>query len=282
MKNVAIAIRGLGKRYRIGRIRDRTYPLRDMIAGALATPFRRKTSIPGVPRCVEGGGHTRSSKASFGDAHRDHWVWVLRDVSLDVGNGEILGVIGRNGAGKSTLLKLLARITDPTEGYAEIHGRVGCLLEVGTGFHPELTGRENIYLNGAILGMKRAEIRARFDEIVEFAEIEDFLDTPVKYYSSGMYVRLAFSVSAHLEPDVLIVDEVLAVGDGAFQKKCLMKVENLKAWGSTILFVSHDLEAIRRTCDRVAWLCGGEVRSLGNAREVVDDYERYLNQAHVA
>src|SRR5690606_6266123 len=198
--------------------------------------------------------------------------WALRDVSFDLADGETLGIIGRNGAGKSTLLKILSRITKPTRGTAEIRGRVGSLLEVGTGFHNELTGRENIYLNGAILGMKRDEIRARFDEIVEFSEIEKFLDTPVKYYSSGMYMRLAFSIAAHLEPEVLIVDEVLAVGDAAFQKKSISKMRSIGGSGRTVLFVSHDMNAVTRLCERVIWLKDGRIEADGDANSVVAEY----------
>ncbi|MEM3433755.1 MAG: ABC transporter ATP-binding protein, partial [Candidatus Methanomethyliaceae archaeon] len=196
----------------------------------------------------------------------------LRDVSFEVKRGEVVGIIGRNGAGKTTLLKILSRITDPTEGYAEIHGRVGSLLEVGTGFHPELTGRENIYLNGAILGMKKAEIDRYFDEIVEFAEIEKFLDTPVKRYSSGMYVRLAFAVAAHLQPEILLVDEVLAVGDAAFQKKCLGKMGDVAREGRTVLFVSHNMEAIRRLCEQAILLECGKLRRWGEVESVISDY----------
>ncbi len=199
-------------------------------------------------------------------------LWALRDVSFDVSDGETLGIIGSNGAGKSTLLKILSRITKPTSGRAEIRGRVGSLLEVGTGFHNELSGRENIYLNGAILGMKRAEIQKKFDEIVEFSEIERFLDTPLKHYSSGMYMRLAFSVAAHLDPEILIVDEVLAVGDVGFQKKCLSKMRDIGESGRTVLFVSHDMRAVARLCGRVVWLENGNVRADGQADAVIADY----------
>ena len=201
-----------------------------------------------------------------------HTVWALRDVSFSVDDGERLGLIGHNGAGKSTLLKVLSRITKPTRGTATIRGRVGSLLEVGTGFHSELSGRENIFLNGAILGMSRHEIRSKFDEIVAFSEIEEFLDTPVKHYSSGMYMRLAFSVAAHLDPDILIVDEVLAVGDISFQKKCLTKMRDVGESGRTVIFVSHDMQAITRLCRRAIWLKQGEVRSDGDAKQIVSDY----------
>src|SRR5713101_753644 len=199
--------------------------------------------------------------------------WALKDVSLEVREGEVLGLIGRNGAGKTTLLKILSRITRQTEGWGEIRGKVRSLLEVGTGFHPELTGRENTYLSGAILGMSRAEIEGKFDEIVAFAELEKFIETPVKHYSSGMYVRLAFAVAAHLEPEILLVDEVLAVGDIDFQKKCLGKMGDVARAGRTVVVVSHQLNQIRRLCQRVVWIDAGCVRQDGNAHEVVSAYE---------
>lgn len=198
--------------------------------------------------------------------------WALKNVSLEVSKGEVLGVIGRNGAGKSTLLKVLSRITEPTEGRVTLRGRVASLLEVGTGFHPELTGRENIFLNGAILGMTRVEIKSKFDEIVDFAGVEKFLDTPVKRFSSGMYVRLAFAVAAHLEPEVLVVDEVLAVGDAEFQKKCLGKMSEVSQTGRTVLFVSHNMGAVNRLCGRVLWLDRGQACQLGAASDVVSEY----------
>jgi lipopolysaccharide transport system ATP-binding protein len=204
---------------------------------------------------------------------KDETFWALKDVSLEVREGEVLGLIGRNGAGKTTLLKILSRITRPTTGWAEIHGRVGSLLEVGTGFHPELTGRENTFLSGAILGMGRAEIARKFDEIVAFAELEKFIDTPVKHYSSGMYVRLAFAVAAHLEPEILLVDEVLAVGDINFQKKCLGKMGDVARAGRTVVLVSHQLNQIRRLCHRVVWIDDGAIRQDGNTHEVVSAYE---------
>jgi len=199
-------------------------------------------------------------------------LWALRDVSFEVKDGETLGIIGRNGAGKSTLLKILSRITKPTSGAAEIRGRVGSLLEVGTGFHQELSGRENIFLNGAILGMKRTEIESKFDEIVAFSEIEKFIDTPVKHYSSGMYMRLAFSVAAHLEPEILIVDEVLAVGDVAFQKKCLNKMREVGKVGRTVLFVSHDMQAVSRLCSRAIWVRDGCVIKDGETSAIINEY----------
>lgn len=213
----------------------------------------------------------------FKDPRRDKKseLWALKDVNFEVNDGETLGIIGHNGAGKSTLLKILSRITKPTTGKVEIRGRVGSLLEVGTGFHNELSGRENIYLNGAILGMKRVEIAKKFDEIVAFSEVEKFLDTPVKHYSSGMYMRLAFSVAAHLDPEVLIVDEVLAVGDVGFQKKCLTKMRDFSETGRTVLFVSHDMQSIARLCKRVLWLKGGKIVAQGETNEVIG---RYLHE----
>src|SRR6266513_2109922 len=204
---------------------------------------------------------------------KEETFWALKDVSLEVREGEVLGLIGRNGAGKTTLLKILSRITRPTTGWAEIHGRVGSLLEVGTGFHPELTGHENTFLSGAILGMGKREIERKFDEIVAFAELEKFIDTPVKYYSSGMYVRLAFAVAAHLEPEILLVDEVLAVGDINFQKKCLGKMGDVAKAGRTVVLVSHQLNQIRRLCHRVVWIDNGCVRQDGPTHEVVSAYE---------
>ena len=229
MSDVAIRVEGMGKRYRIGSGPTEPYgSLRDSLMRSVKAPLRRLRG--------EGGG----------SAQRD--VWALKDVSFEVKHGEAVGIIGRNGAGKSTLLKLLSRITEPTAGKAEVYGRVGSLLEVGTGFHPELTGRENIYLNGAVMGMSRADIRRRFDEIVDFSGVETYLDTPVKRYSSGMYMRLAFAVAAHLEPEVLVVDEVLAVGDVEFQKKCLGKMGAVARSGRTVLFVSHNMGATSQLC----------------------------------
>ncbi len=250
MSAAAIRVDGLGKRFRLGE-RERYIALRDVLARAVTAPFRR--------RAVSNGN---------GQAH----IWALRDVSFAVEEGETIGIVGRNGAGKSTLLKILAGITMPTEGGAEVRGRVGSLLEVGTGFHPELTGRENIYFSGSILGMKRREIRRKFDEIVAFSGVETFLDTPLKHYSSGMQLRLAFSVAAHLEPEVLLVDEVLAVGDLEFQKKCLGKMDEVTRGGRTVLFVSHQMNQIRRLCRNVIWLEGG-VRRQGKTAEVVGAYE---------
>jgi homopolymeric O-antigen transport system ATP-binding protein len=243
----AIAIENLGKRYRIGQYQAAYGTLRDSIVGAV----KRKD---------------RDERHSYEE------IWALRDVSFEVEQGEVIGVIGRNGAGKSTLLRLLTRITTPTTGQATLRGRVGSLLEVGTGFHPELTGRENIFLNGSILGMRRREIATRFDEVVEFAGVEQFIDTPVKRYSSGMYVRLAFSVAAHLEPEVLLVDEVLAVGDAEFQKRCLGRMEDMSTGGRTIVFVSHQMQAVTQLCNRVVLLEKGSVALDGGASEVVAQY----------
>ena len=245
-------VEGLGKRYRIGE-RERYVALRDVLARALSSPFKRDGS--------------RSA----------NFLWALRDVSFDIAQGEVVGLVGRNGAGKSTLLKLLARITRPTEGWAEIHGRVGSLLEVGTGFHPELTGRENVYLSGAILGMRRHEIARKFSEIVAFSEVERFLDTPLKHYSSGMQMRLAFAVAAHLEPEILLVDEVLAVGDLQFQKKCLGKMGDVAKSGRTIVFVSHQMNQIRRLCQRVVWIDAGVVRMDSVAHKVLASYESAMS-----
>lgn len=257
MSDAAIRVEGLSKLYRIGR-RERYRALRDTLTDVLYAPFRvLRSTLNGCPPSVNG--------------HEDT-IWALKDVSFEIKQGEVVGVIGRNGAGKSTLLKILSRITEPTEGYAEIRGRVGSLLEVGTGFHPELTGRENIYLNGAILGMKKAEIERKFDEIVAFAEVEKFIDTPVKHYSSGMYVRLAFAVAAHLEPEILLVDEVLAVGDAAFQKKCLGKMGDVAKEGRTVLFVSHNMAAMSGLCSAAMWLADGTVRARGTTAELTQKY----------
>lgn len=249
MSTPSIEISNISKRYRLGATVSYS-TLRDTIAHGMKSLFKR--------RAVKGG--------------NSESIWALRDVSFNVQSGEALGIIGRNGAGKSTLLKILSRITEPTEGEVRIRGRVGSLLEVGTGFHPELTGRENIFLNGAILGMKKAEMKSKFDEIVAFAEIEKFLDTPVKRYSSGMYVRLAFAVAAHLEPEILLIDEVLAVGDLEFQKKCLGKMSNVTGEGRTVLFVSHNMTLISRLCKTAVWLDGGRVRAIGKADRMVQDY----------
>jgi len=238
--------------------RERYTALRDVI-GRTAKTFWRKTSEL-----------MRGDLVVAGDTVEE--FWALRDVNFEIKRGEVVGVIGRNGAGKSTLLKILSRITEPTTGKVEIRGRVASLLEVGTGFHPELTGRENVYLNGAILGMTRADIRRKFDQIVAFAEVEKFLDTPVKRYSSGMYVRLAFAVAAHLEPEILVVDEVLAVGDASFQRRCLGKMGEICEAGRTVLFVSHNMQSIRQLCNQAIWLDQGQVRAIGRSDEIVSEY----------
>src|SRR5580704_6050815 len=249
MTESVIHVEGLGKLYRVGE-RERYFALRDVISRALLAPFRRNGARASVD-----------------------YLWALRDVSLDVKQGEVLGLVGRNGAGKTTLLKLLSRITRPTTGFAEIRGRVGSLLEVGTGFHPELTGHENIYLSGAILGMSRVEIDRKMDAIVAFAEVERFLSSPLKFYSTGMQMRLAFAVAAHLEPEILLVDEVLAVGDLEFQKKCLGKMQEVSRSGRTIVFVSHQMGQMRRLCERVIWIDGGQIRDEGPTGKVIAAYE---------
>jgi lipopolysaccharide transport system ATP-binding protein len=255
----AIQVEQLGKRYTIGQQQPYRV-LRETISDGLYWPFR---TAAGAIRGARGGNVRKPAREK---------VWALRDVSFDVGQGDVIGMVGRNGAGKSTLLKILTRITEPTEGRALVRGRVGSLLEVGTGFHPELTGRENVYLNGAILGMRRREIKRKFDEIVEFSGVEKFLDTPVKRYSSGMSVRLAFAVAAHLEPEVMLIDEVLSVGDAAFQKKCMGKMGDVAREGRTILLVSHNMEAITGLCRRAVWLDGGRVRGDGEPTGVVQEY----------
>ncbi len=254
MSTAVITANNLSKRYQRGMAAT-TGLLRDTLAMAFRAPHKL---------------FRRDRKENF---------WALKDVSLEVPQGEVLGLIGRNGSGKTTLLKILSRITRPTAGWAEIHGRVGSLLEVGTGFHPELTGRENTYLSGAILGMGKQEISRKFDEIVAFAELEDFIDTPVKHYSSGMYVRLAFAVAAHLEPEILLVDEVLAVGDIRFQKKCLGKMGDVARAGRTVILVTHQLNQIRRLCNRVVWLDAGGLRRTGATAEVVSAYESAMSSA---
>jgi lipopolysaccharide transport system ATP-binding protein len=260
MPDSIISVQHLSKCYLLGHQgeRERYTAMRDVIA-------RNVRSLAGTIRDILTG-----RQVFAGDEVEE--FWALKDVSFEVKRGEVLGIIGRNGAGKSTLLKILSRITEPTKGRIEIKGRVASLLEVGTGFHPELTGRENIFLNGAILGMTRAEIRRQFDEIIAFAEVEKFLDTPVKRYSSGMYVRLAFAVAAHLQPEILIVDEVLAVGDAQFQKKCMGKMQDVATGGRTVLFVSHNMGAINRLCNRALLLDKGTVYKLGNVHEVSEAY----------
>ncbi len=245
----AIKIENISKRYRIGGLHPGYMTLREMIGGTLAAPFRKYKGVKG---------------------HQT--LWALSDIDLRIGQGELVGIVGHNGAGKSTLLKILSRVTKPTTGTVELFGRVGSLLEVGTGFHPDLTGRENIFLSGAILGMRREEIQRKFDQIVAFSELAQFIETSVKWYSSGMYVRLAFSVAAHLEPEILMMDEVLAVGDAAFQVKCLDKMHEIRQQGRTILFVSHDMAAITRLCKRVVLLENGKVVQDGEPREVLNRY----------
>ncbi len=257
---LAIEAVGIGKKYRIGRHLEGQAGLRETLAAA-GTELAHRVA---------------GSRRAHAAAERRPEIWALRDVSFSMRRGEALGVIGRNGAGKSTLFKVLSRITDPTEGRARVRGRVASLLEVGTGFQGDLTGRENVYLNGAILGMRRSEIAARFDEIVAFSEVEQFIDTPVKRYSSGMYMRLAFAVAAHLEPEILIVDEVLAVGDAAFQAKCLSRMRSLPESGRTILFVSHNMSAIRQLCERSLLLEAGRIAFDGPTDETVDLYQRSL------
>jgi lipopolysaccharide transport system ATP-binding protein len=260
--DIAVRVEGLGKKYVIGHEvgRERYIALRDVIGRTAKNLVRATTDML----------HGRA--IVIGDTTEE--FWALKDINFEVKHGEAVGIIGRNGAGKSTLLKVLSRITDPTEGRVEIRGRVTSLLEVGTGFHPELTGRENITLNGAILGMTRAEIRRKFDDIVAFAEIEKFLDTPVKRYSSGMYVRLAFAVAAHLEPDILVVDEVLAVGDAEFQKKCLGRMGEVAQRGRTVLFVSHNMAALRKLCGQALLLTKGRCGELGPSDVIISNYLR--------
>jgi lipopolysaccharide transport system ATP-binding protein len=251
MDTVVVRAENVGKRYRIGALHPAYVTFRESVGDALAATIGRLRGREG---------------------RRHETLWALRGADLEVRRGEMLGIVGHNGAGKSTLLKILSRITRPTEGEVEITGRVGSLLEVGTGFHPDLTGRENVYLNGAILGMRKVEIEKKFDEIIAFAELEKFVETPVKFYSSGMYVRLAFSVAAHLEPEILIMDEVLAVGDAAFQQKCLDKMHEIRRRGHTIFFVSHNLPAVTRLCKRAILLERGRIRMEGPAQEVVNRY----------
>ena len=248
MSDIAIKVEHLSKRYRIGASQKRHDTLRDLIVDAVHNPFKKQKKDD------------------------NQTLWALKDISFEIKKGSVVGVVGRNGAGKSTLLKVLSRVTDPTSGYGEIHGRVGSLLEVGTGFHPELTGRENIFLNGAILGMKGSEIEKKFDQIVAFSEVERFIDTPVKRYSSGMYLRLAFAVAAHLEPEILVVDEVLAVGDAEFQRKCLGKMSDVASEGRTVIFVSHNMSAILRLTSETIVIDKGKVLMRAPTAEAVDFY----------
>lgn len=259
MGNLAIRVEGLGKRYFISNERQAAYQtLGETISSTLLAPARR------VKRLVRGGHNAL--------LNREQEMWALQDVSFDIDHGEVVGIIGRNGAGKSTLLKILSRITEPTLGWADIYGRIGALLEVGTGFHPELSGRENIYLNGSILGMRRHEIDRKLDEIIDFSGVEKFIDTPVKHYSSGMGLRLGFAVAAHLDPEIMVVDEVLAVGDAEFQKKCIGKMQTVAEEGRTVLFVSHNMSAINQLCPRCILLRDGHVVMDGATDEVIGEY----------
>src|SRR6202140_1990456 len=264
MSEIAIDAYGLCKQYTIGALHKRNDTLRDQIVDTMWAPFRRVQSL------------LKPDLRS--DSENEDSIWALDDVSFQVREGDVVGVIGRNGAGKSTLLKILSRITEPTKGYADIRGRIASLLEVGTGFHPELTGRENVFLNGAILGMRRDEIMRKFDEIVAFAEIEKFLDTPVKRYSTGMYMRLGFAVAASLDPEILVVDEVLAVGDAAFQKKCLGKMAGGTKEGRTVIFVSHNMPAIQSLCNRCLFIESGRLQSAGNLQDGMEMYHRSLGE----
>jgi lipopolysaccharide transport system ATP-binding protein len=265
MTKIAMEVAGLSKEYHIGALQKNHHRLADQIADIAMAPFRRAGKL------IRG--------QATGAAELDETIWALKDVSFQIEPGEVVGIIGRNGAGKSTLLKILSGITDPTVGYADIYGRVGSLLEVGTGFHPELTGRENVFLNGAILGMKKFEIERKLDEIVAFAEIDKFLDTPVKHYSSGMYVRLAFSVAAHLEPEILLVDEVLAVGDVDFRKKCLGKMGEVAKQGRTVVFISHNMGAVLELTERCIFLKSGQIVSDGPSHQVIEEYLHGYNSS---
>src|SRR5579862_2717473 len=270
MSRTVIQVEGLGKRYRIGQPRQHN-ALSHVIGDALRAPVRLLRGNSHIPSAASNGNANKSVNGG------SPYLWALKDINFEVKEGEVVGLIGRNGAGKSTLLKILARVTRPTEGHAELHGRIGSLLEVGTGFHPELTGRENVFMSGAVLGMRAAEIRRKFDEIVAFSEVERFLDTPLKHYSSGMQVRLAFAVAAHLEPEILFVDEVLAVGDIAFQKKCLGKMSDVARHGRTIVFISHHMTQIRRLCTRAIWLDASHIRQEGSTTETVNAYESAMS-----
>src|ERR1700723_1741349 len=282
MSEPVIRVERIGKRYRLGEGLRHT-ALRNLIGDALRAPLRLLSGSSYARNNGPGAGSPATNAgdcASTATKGSSRFIWALKDVNFEVQRGEVVGLVGRNGAGKSTLLKLLSRITEPSEGYARLRGRVASLLEVGTGFHPELTGRENIYMNGAILGMKRAEIKRKFDQIVAFAEIEQFLDTAVKHYSSGMYVRLAFAVAAHLEPEILIVDEVLAVGAAAFQKRCLGKMKEVSTGeGRTVLFVSHNMQAVSTLTQRCVLLSKGRTHMVGSTPDVIAEYLRMVGGA---
>ena len=258
MNDIAIKVHDLGKSYRINHQQAGYRTLRESITELAASPFRK----------------IKSRWAGNPVAENEETLWALKDINLDINKGEIVGIIGRNGAGKSTLLKILSNVTKPTLGYAEIHGRVGSLLEIGAGFHPELTGLENIYLNGAILGMKRSEIYRKLDEIVAFSEIERFIDTPVKHYSSGMYMRLAFAVAAHLDTEILLVDEVLAVGDLKFHQKCIQKMSEISRSGQTILVISHNLQLVETIADQCVYLKNGLIENIGDTKQVIKEYQK--------
>jgi len=267
--NIAISVENLSKKYQLGEL-ERYYTFRDTLANIVKAPFRKLLSYK--------NGSSPDSRITKSESSNPDYIWALKNVSFKVNHGEVIGIIGRNGAGKSTLLKLLSRITAPTEGTIKINGSVGSLIEIGTGFHPELTGRENIYLNGSILGMSRMEINNKFDEIVAFSEIEKFLDTPVKRYSSGMNIRLAFAVTAHLNHDILVIDEVLAVGDAKFQQKCIGAMGDVSKQGRTILFVSHQLNHIKKLTENCIWLEQGKIEKIGNTFEVVNNYEKSFSK----
>lgn len=258
MSDNVIHVERISKLYHIGKKQEKYKTFRDSLANALASPFRRAIKL-------------FLGNAS-GASELNETIWALKDVSFDIKMGEVVGIIGRNGSGKSTLLKILSRISEPTSGFATIHGRIGSLLEVSTGFHPELTGRENIFLNGAILGMKKVEIDNKFDEIVAFSEVEKFIDTPVKHYSSGMNLRLAFAVAAHLETEILLVDEVLAVGDASFQRKCIGKMNTITQEGRTIIFVSHDMGVVSQLCEKAIWIADGKLKKYGITSDIVTAY----------
>lgn len=297
MSEPIIQVKNLSKRYRIGAKEKGHKTFREAIIDGITTPIRNVKRLKKLTKFDDSPSKEQRAKSKVSNttvsascskphasdavphavsalrsSQSDDVIWALRDVSFEVEPGEVVGIIGRNGAGKTTLLKILSRITEPTSGDAKIYGKVSSLLEVGTGFHPELTGRENIYLNGTILGMRKQEIKRKFDDIVAFAEIHKFIDTPVKRYSSGMYVRLAFSVAAHLEPEILLIDEILAVGDVAFQKKCLGKMDSFAQQGKTVLFVSHNMAAVQQLCTRALLFKGGEVEMNGNVRKTVARY----------